>query len=489
MNAKKVPLLPPEYTTAERDAMRPSLRKVGCIIYNTTTGQHEKWNGASWEPFVGSGGGSFTQLAYLAPPATNSDADQQAWITAFVADMITKNNMGGPPTYVLSGQITGAVQNNITVERRDNGTNALIDTVTTNATGNYSFPARVAGTYKITPILAGHYFTPANAVITLSANTVQNFVSAVSTSSAEVSNNFVLISGGSNLIRFARKSPFAMETGSFSDWAGGTAYGQAFANGYWFIPRYQGGNNIRVHADGNGNEFIALDATGVTNIFRIFVDGTRLLAVGSGTARFFDINFGTMTLTPLGAGATNLPSAFLDAVYMNGRAYIIHGAVTAPNRNMVIADFAAATFSNVSIDSNAGITHIGAGNGLLCTSVSGTGVRKIIDATSLATLASSTSIPSSQSGRTAFSGNRFWATIGNQLRWFEYDGVAVNTGLATFAGGANPLPSGLFGCVADATTVYALDNSASRLFRVNAATAAEIAPSIVTPFSGAYLKN
>ncbi len=432
-------------------------------------------------------GGSITPLDYRAPANSGNIV---AEYNALIADMQAKSLMQGPPTYILSGQITGAVQNGITVERRDNGTNTLIDTVTTNATGNYSFPARVAGTYKITPILAGHYFTPANAVITLSANTTQNFVSAVSTSSAEVSNDFVLISGGSNLVRFVDKSPFAVQPGSFSDWAGGTAYGQAFANGYWFIPRYQGSNNIRVHADGNGNEFIALDATGVTNIFRVFVDGTRLLAVGSNTARFFDYNYGNATLTPLGAGAVSLPGSFLDAVFMNGKAYIVHGAVTLPSRNMVIADFAAATFSNVSIDSNAGITHIGAGNGLLCTSVGGTGVRKIINATSLATLASSTSIPSSQSGRTAFAANRFWATIGNQLRWFEYDGAAaVNTGLATFAGGANPLPSGLFGCVADATTVFALDNSASRLFRVNAATAAEIAPSIVTPFSGAYLKN
>lgn len=487
MNAKKVPLLPPEYTTAERDAMRPSLRKVGCIIYNTTTGQHEKWNGTSWEPFVGSGG-SITPLAYRAPANAGNIV---AEYNALIADMQAKSLMQGPPTYVLSGQITGAVQNNIAVEMRDNGTNTLLDTATTNATGNYSFPARVAGVYKITPILTGHYFTPANAVITLSANTTQDFVSAVSTSSAEVSNDFVLISGGSNLIRFIDKSPFAVQSGSFSDWAGGTAYGQAFANGYWFIPRYQGGNNIRVHADGNGNEFIALNADGVTNIFRVFVDGTRLLAVGGGTARFFDVNFGTMVLTPLGAGAVSLPGSFLDAVYMNGRAYIIHGAVTAPNRNMVIADFAAATFSNVSIDGNAGISHIGAGNGLLCTSVSGTGVRKIIDAASLTVLGSSTAISGSQSGRTAFAGNRFWLTIGSQLRWIEYDsaGPAVNTGLATFAGGVNPLPSGLFGCVADATTVFALDNSASRLFRVNAATAAEIAPSITTPFNGAYLKN
>jgi hypothetical protein len=92
--------------------------------------------------------------------------------------IIVLEGQAGNPLFVISGQVTGDIQNGIAVELRDDASNTLLQTVTTNGTGNYAFSGRIAGTYKIIPVLNGYTFTPATPVIALSGATTQDFTSS-----------------------------------------------------------------------------------------------------------------------------------------------------------------------------------------------------------------------------------------------------------------------------------------------------------------------
>lgn len=54
-------------TTAERDALAGATRWTGRVIYNSTTAQHEKWNGAAWTALAGDAAtlGGIARAAYM----------------------------------------------------------------------------------------------------------------------------------------------------------------------------------------------------------------------------------------------------------------------------------------------------------------------------------------------------------------------------------------------------------------------------------------
>ena len=82
--------------------------------------------------------------------------------------------------YVISGQIMkdGAPLGNVTVALTDsNGT--VINTVVTDANGNYSFQNIPNGSYTVTPSLTGYTFTPTNVTVN-NGNVVQNVTTAAS---------------------------------------------------------------------------------------------------------------------------------------------------------------------------------------------------------------------------------------------------------------------------------------------------------------------
>src|SRR5882672_533931 len=72
----------------------------------------------------------------------------------------------------LSGTVTGPWVANVTISLT--GTATL--STTTAANGTYSFANLAAGSYTITPTLAGYNYTPTPPTIAISSNTVQNFV-------------------------------------------------------------------------------------------------------------------------------------------------------------------------------------------------------------------------------------------------------------------------------------------------------------------------
>lgn len=196
---------PPKITTSARDAATVAGRlPVGALIENISFSPprlQRQQTAGTWVDVGESPGGSVTPMSHIAAPADN-DTARQAFLVSLQSEMIAKGFMQPPPTYTISGQITGSIQAGITVELRDNGTNALLQTVNTDSSGNYSFTPRIAGTYRVTPSITGHYFTPNQAVITLSANTVQNFTAALITADgfAFVKGNVWILNGAASSI-------------------------------------------------------------------------------------------------------------------------------------------------------------------------------------------------------------------------------------------------------------------------------------------------
>jgi hypothetical protein len=82
-----------------------------------------------------------------------------------------------PVTYSISGTVSGAVLQGVTI----NLTGLATANTTTNAGGNYTISGLVNGSYTVTPSLTGYKFSPANSAITINTanSTANNFTSAV----------------------------------------------------------------------------------------------------------------------------------------------------------------------------------------------------------------------------------------------------------------------------------------------------------------------
>jgi len=76
-------------------------------------------------------------------------------------------------TYSISGTVSGAVLSGVTITLSGAGS----ATTTTNASGNYSFPYIVDGSYTVTPSLTGYTFSPTNAAVSIDGAdiTITNF--------------------------------------------------------------------------------------------------------------------------------------------------------------------------------------------------------------------------------------------------------------------------------------------------------------------------
>jgi hypothetical protein len=83
----------------------------------------------------------------------------------------------------LSGTVTGPWVANVTISL----TGAASVSATTAANGTYSFANLAAGSYTITPTLAGYTYTPTPPTIAISSNTVQDFVATSAMPSFSIS--------------------------------------------------------------------------------------------------------------------------------------------------------------------------------------------------------------------------------------------------------------------------------------------------------------
>jgi hypothetical protein len=78
---------------------------------------------------------------------------------------------GGIPTYSISGTVSGAVLQGVTIALSGSAS----ATTTTDASGNYSFTGLANGSYMVTPSLTGYIFSPTTISVTVSsANSTGN---------------------------------------------------------------------------------------------------------------------------------------------------------------------------------------------------------------------------------------------------------------------------------------------------------------------------
>lgn len=285
-----------------------------------------------------------------------------------------------------------------------------------------------------------------------------------------------------------KKLPRSVESATFPAITNGV-YGQLLHNGRWFVPVF-GSSAVYVYEEVAGaftqRAAINTSAIGITNPYRVFVNGAGKMAiVGNGTVRFGTYNNTTETFTASGAGAIALGASLQDACYGNGKIYQVSQWGGSPLRNLTILDTItdAVTTQNVAAFASSNLAHVAFGDGKLYV---GNGTNSaIIDANTFAQIGSLIATGGTQQGRTAFAQGRFWLTRGGVLRWIDADDAS--TGVATFT--SSPLPTTLHGAVADGGFVYPVDNITGRMYVVNAATAEEDGSSLVAVANAAYLRQ
>lgn len=138
-----------------------------------------------------SGNYSFTGLANGIYTVTPSLAGHVFTPTSIAVNVAGASVTGMSPTatastaltYCLSGTVSGAVVQNVTVTLNGANTGSTL----TDASGNYSFCGLVSGDYTVTPSLAGYSFT-STSTITISVANVSsnNFTLAVTPSGSSI---------------------------------------------------------------------------------------------------------------------------------------------------------------------------------------------------------------------------------------------------------------------------------------------------------------
>lgn len=445
----------PHLTTTQRDAIPAFIRVTGLRIFNITTNIDERWNGAAW--VAASSGGSFTPMAYVAPPATNSDADQQTWIQNFITQAIAAGVMAAPPTYQVSGQITGTGNDNVAL--------SLVGTQTyntnTDGSGNFSFPAVVDGTYTLTPTKAGHFTTPVNRNVVVSGANItgQNFTIAVSSSSATTSATKVFVPqiNATNRLRSIQKGTRTLNTELY---AGVTVnvYTPTYHNGRAFFPSQDG--RVFVCDDNDVLRTTISPAIG-GQIFAVHAVGNKLLLVGSTHIQFGTYDNGSPDVWTPGNKVANViyPQ---DSTFFNGEVWITGTYSASPTPHNVVRyniNTEAFVRSNLFAGTNANLLAIQAGDTTIAVQNTTSGTIRIIDPATLATVGTGSVNAGSNPNNIAFSRGKFWVTFGGNL-------------FALTTSGSAAIPPGFAanGCVSDADFVYVFNNALTGMVVINADT-------------------
>jgi hypothetical protein len=143
------------------------------VTINLTGAATASTTGGSFS-FTGLANGTYTvtpvKTGYKFSPASSSVTIAGGNITGtdFSATSTTA------ATYSIYGTVSGEVKSGVTITLSGTGSG----TTTTNSSGNYSFSGLVAGSYTLTPSLAGYTITPTSLSPTISSANVtgQNFV-------------------------------------------------------------------------------------------------------------------------------------------------------------------------------------------------------------------------------------------------------------------------------------------------------------------------
>ena len=204
---------------------------------------------------------------------------------------------GGGTTYSVSGTIATSGGTGISGVSVSNGSTS----VTTNASGQYTFSGLANGSYTLTPSLSGYTFSPTSLAVTVNGANVtgQNFtgtasattfsVSGTVTTSAGAAISGVSVSNGSTSVTTNASGQF-----TFSNLANGTYTLTPSLSGYTFSPATR---SVTVSgANVTGQNFTGTATSGGTTLTK----GVPVTGLGATTGN--SLNY-TMVVP---AGATNL---------------------------------------------------------------------------------------------------------------------------------------------------------------------------------------
>ncbi|MEZ5469812.1 MAG: carboxypeptidase regulatory-like domain-containing protein [Lysobacterales bacterium] len=216
------------------------------------------------------------------------------------------SNCGGTPpaTYSISGQVTtstGAAISGVTVSTGSAST-------TTDASGNYSIPNLVAGSYTLTPSRSGYTFSPTSRAVTIGSANVsgQNFTGTATVSTYSISGTVSASTGGGLAgvtVSTGSASATTNSSGAYtiSNLANGTYTLTPSLSGYTFSPA-----SLSATVSGanlTGRNFTGTAATGGATALSNGVG-----AAGSTSSTSANSSFKDYTVA-IPAGATNLTIA------------------------------------------------------------------------------------------------------------------------------------------------------------------------------------
>ena len=307
-----------------------TVKLTGNSTLTTTTDVDGKYS------FTGLANGNYTitpdRAGYVFSPSSSTAnvSGANVSVSAITATLYV------PPTYSLSGTVTGAVKKDVLITLTGTST----ATTTTNTSGNYTFPGLANGTYTAVPSLTGYIFTPASNLATINngSATFSNFISTqeiVPTYSIAGTVSGATQSGVTiNLTGAATKTITTDASGnySFTTLSNGNYTVTPSKTGYTFNPA-----STAVSVSGasiSGPNFIAVSTTPLTYKLSGTVSGDVLLNVlitlsgasnattttnASGNYSFTGLNNGTYTAVPSLAGYTFDPTSNLVTIN-NGNA-------------------------------------------------------------------------------------------------------------------------------------------------------------------------
>ena len=128
-------------------------------------------------------------------------------VTVNGAHVLNVNFAAAPPTFAVSGTVTGAPGTTLTL------TGSITQSATVDGSGNYVFPAVPAGSYTVTPAATGFTFAPASQSVVVSGTPVANVNFAASVLTYSISGTLsgapgatILVSGASSTSTVADSS-------------------------------------------------------------------------------------------------------------------------------------------------------------------------------------------------------------------------------------------------------------------------------------------
>jgi hypothetical protein len=228
-----------------------------------------------------------------------------------------------PPTYSISGTVSGATVSGVTI----NLTGTSTGTVTTDASGNYTFAGLSNGGYTVTPSRTGYSFTPPNQPVTVNGASVpgQNFTStAVPTYSISGTVSGAIASG-------VTMSLTGTSTGTTATDGSGNYSFTGFSNGNYTVTPTKIGYTFTPSSQGvtlNGFDITAVNFTSaVAPTWTIsgtispssLATGAAVALSGASTATtsadasgnygFSNLQSGNYTVTPAKSGVTFTPAS------------------------------------------------------------------------------------------------------------------------------------------------------------------------------------